>query len=65
MNLMSAPSGILDAIDFMQGGGIDSLMGNLGGNSENLSAVYTKQGTRTEGGQFEKIEVSGKMEPIH
>jgi hypothetical protein len=65
MNLMSAPSGILDAIDFMQGGGIDSLMGNLGGNSENLSSVYTKQGTRTEGGQFEKIEVSGKMEPIH
>jgi hypothetical protein len=67
MSLMSVPAGALDAIDFLQNGGIDNLLGNLlpGQSKKSLSTVYTKQGTKTDGNNFEKIDTGKKLEPIH
>lgn len=66
MSLMSVPAGVLDAIDFLQGG-MDNLVGNLlPGGKKSLSTVYTKQGTKTGNGKdFEKINTGSKLEPIH
>lgn len=67
MSLMSVPSGALDAIDFLQSGGVEDLVGNLlpGQNKKSLSTVYTKQGTKTDGQNFDKIDSGSKLEPIH
>ncbi|MCS6899625.1 MAG: hypothetical protein RMJ98_05125 [Myxococcales bacterium] len=67
MSLMSVPAGVLDAIDFLQSGGIDNLLGSMlpGQNKKSLSTVYTKQGTKTDGNNFEKIDTGKTLAPIH
>lgn len=67
MSLMNVPGGVLEAIDFLQGGGLGDLVGGLipGLNSDSVSKVYTSQGTKKEGGGFEKIDNSVDLEISH
>lgn len=66
MSLMSVPGGVLDAIDFLQGGGVGDLVGGLtSGGGQSLSTIYTKQGSKTDGQGFDKVDSGKKLEPIH
>jgi len=67
MSLMSVPSGVLEAIDFLNGGGVNDLVGKMlpGGGSGTLADVYGRQGEKSAGQGFDKVKVSGDLEPIH
>lgn len=65
--LGGVPAGVLEAIDFLQGGGIDDVMGKLNPNQApaSLQDVYTKQGTKTDGQDFDKVDTGTKLEAVH